>query len=153
MLVECFAVHYEGLEQQVTFARTAGFSVADIDGQKLRIDFVERDAQALGFKRIDDRNGKRIGIAELMPSATELIKIALDEEKMYRTLSAVAQGHIGRFGNCASEPDDEEIGTTKTKAFKKQVSVDKTAWVAACRRPCIHTYLWNQCRYFGWIVR
>ena len=148
-----FAVRYEGLEQQVTFARTGGFSVADIDAQKLRIGDVERDAQALGFKRIDDRNGKRIGIAELMPSATDLIKIVLNEEKMYRTLSAVAHGHhwaIRQLCYVASEPDDEEIETTKTKAFKKQVSVDKTAWVAACGVRAFIRPLWNQCRYFGW---
>lgn len=88
-----FAVRYEGLEQQVTFARTGGFSAADIDAQKSRIDYVERDAQALGFKRIDDRKGNRIGIAEVMPSATDLIKITLNEDRMYRALSAVAHGH------------------------------------------------------------
>jgi hypothetical protein len=148
-----FARRYEGMQQQVKFARAAGFPATDIDAQKARIDAVERDALALGFKRIEDRFRKRIGIAEQMPSATELIKITLDEEKMYRALSAVAHGHhwaIQQLCYEASESDDEDVGGTKTKAFKKQASIDKTAWVGLCAVRALIRPVWNQCRYFGW---
>lgn len=148
-----FAIRYEGMEQQVTFARTGGFPQSDVDAQKKRIEDVEQDAFALGFKRVEDRNGKRIGIGEQMPSATELIKITLGEDQMYRTLSAVAHGHnwaIRQLCYIASEADDGNVGATNTKAFKKEVSVDKIAWVAACGVRAFIRPLWNQCRYFGW---
>ncbi len=148
-----FALRYEGMEQLLTFARTANFAPAQIDAQKATIDAVEKDALALGFMPVTSKKGRRIGIGEEMPSATDMIKNELHEEKMYRMLSAVAHGHhwaIRQLCYVASEENDEQIGGTLAKAFKKSISIDKTAMLAACGVKAFIRALWNQCRYFGW---
>ena len=54
----------------------------EIQGTKDRIDEVEQDALETGYAPIAK-----------MPSATDVIKQMLDEEEMYRLLSAVTHGH------------------------------------------------------------
>jgi hypothetical protein len=79
--------------------------------------------------------------------------LVLDEEKMYRLLSAVAHGQhwaIRQVCYVASEEDDEQVGGTQTNAFKKTVSIDKTAVLGSCAVRAFIRPLWNQCRYFGW---
>ena len=91
-----FALRYEGLEQQLKLVRADGGSENDlqeIQGTKDRIDEVDHDALKIGFAPIVNKNGKRTGIGESMPSATGVIKLMLDEEFMYRLLSAVTHGH------------------------------------------------------------
>ncbi len=87
-----FAFRYEGLSQQVKFARVAGTN-ADVARVTHRIDQVEDVALGLGFSRVENQRGERIGIAQQMPSITELVNQNLGEEETYRLLSAVAHAH------------------------------------------------------------
>ena len=56
-----------------------------------RSDEVEQVALKLGYPPIVDKKGKRLGIGQ-KPSATEVVKLMLDKEEMYRLLSAVTHG-------------------------------------------------------------
>jgi hypothetical protein len=89
-----YAHRYEGLEEQVKFGCAANVSADELKKLEDLVDRLERDAVALGFPVIRDRNGKRIGIAERTPTATEIIKLMLNEECAYRALSAVAHAHL-----------------------------------------------------------
>ena len=87
-----FAFRYEGLIQQVKFGRSTG-DENNIKDAILRVDEVEEKALEIGFERVLDKNGKRIGIAMQMPSTTQLVNEILREESSYRLLSAIAHAH------------------------------------------------------------
>ena len=87
-----FAFRYEGLSQQVKFARAAR-SNADLARAAQRIDQVEGVALGLGFSKVENQRKERIGIAQQMPSITDLVNETLGEEETYRLLSAVAHAH------------------------------------------------------------
>jgi hypothetical protein len=86
-----FAFRFEGLDQQRKWMRIAHES--EVDKVTARIDAVEQIALNLGYERIVDRNGRRIGLGQAMPTVTEIIRDAFDEEVTYRVLSAIAHGH------------------------------------------------------------
>lgn len=150
-----FALRYEGLEQQIKFGRAAGFDNAKLESIKDHIEGVERDAIRQGYPRLMDPNRRRTGIGQRMPSATEVIKLALDEEAMYRLLSAVAHGHhwaISRLGfKLTAEPaSGPRIGGVRVGVLEKAVSVDGMAYLGLGAAKALARPLWNQCRYFGW---
>jgi hypothetical protein len=87
-----FAFRYEGLDQQLKFARACN-EKSLIDAAEKRITEVEAQALALGFERVAGKRGKRIGIAERMPGNTEIVRDILDEEINYRLLSAITHAH------------------------------------------------------------
>ena len=85
-----FAFRFEGLSQQVKFARASGL---DTTKASSRIDDVETLALSLGFSRVQDVNGRRIGIGQQLPKMTDLIGSVLHEESTYRLLSAFTHAH------------------------------------------------------------
>jgi hypothetical protein len=87
-----FAFRYEGLNQQLKFARACSEKRL-IDAAEKRIAEVEAKALALGFERVENKEGDRIGIAEIMPRNTEIVRDILDEEINYRLLSAITHAH------------------------------------------------------------
>ncbi len=91
----CFAFRYEGLVQQLKFARACKEeSLIDVvDAAEKRITEVEAKALAQGFGCVTNNKGERIGIAERMPSNTEIVRNVLDQETNYRLLSAIAHAH------------------------------------------------------------
>lgn len=62
-----------------------------------RIDSIEETALNLGFEKVLDRNGKRIGVGVEFPKATKLIGEVLDEEFAYRILSGIVHGQSWAF--------------------------------------------------------
>jgi hypothetical protein len=68
-----FALRYEGMEQELKFMKAAGISAGDIKKLEDHIDDVEKIALGLGFSAVTNRKGERIGIAQQMPSATDII--------------------------------------------------------------------------------
>ncbi len=148
-----FALRYEGMEQEQKLCRAMKRPETEIDKSKANMDEMERDALALGFAAVTDKNGDRIGVGQRMLGATDVIKLMLDDEVMYRLLSAVEHGHhwaIRQLCYEESTADDEEIGGTQTRAFKKKISVDKVAVLTSCGVQAFLRALWNQCHYFGW---
>ena len=87
------AFRYEGLGQQLKFLKSIG-KHDEHDKLVRRIDSIESAAIALGFNKVIDGRGRRIGIGRVMPRVTEIIGDVLDEEETYRLLSAMAHGHL-----------------------------------------------------------
>lgn len=147
-----FAHRYEGLEQQVKFSESAGL---DSNNARKRIDKVEADAIALGYARVLDRHGKRIGIARRMPSTTDLINDVHHKADTYRLLSAFAHGHHWAIQTVAFKlvPDKkvEPAGDgIKLSVITKAVSLNGTAYLALLAAEVFTRPFWQQCIYYGW---
>jgi hypothetical protein len=84
------ALRYEGILQQQKWARAAG---EDPSNAQSRLAKVTDVANSLGYPPINDSRGKHYGAGIRMPSVTDLIRDVLDNEPLYRLLSAVAHGH------------------------------------------------------------
>ena len=150
-----FALRYEGLDQRVKFGWAVGRHKNELKELQDRINDVEQIALKLGYLPIKDRKGKRIGIAQQMPGTTEVIKEMLDEEAMYRLLSAVAHGHswaiiqLG-FKPIADEAGGLQIGGVKARGLEKNAFVDGIAYLGLLAAKVLARPLWYRCRYFGW---
>jgi hypothetical protein len=149
-----FAHRYEGLEQQVKFAKAIGLPDAAMDKQETHINNVENLAVSLGFTRLRNKNNQRMGIGQVMPSATEIIKRMLDEEQAYRLLSAVAHGHtwalqqLGfRQGASRVSPTD---GVSTTELSKGSGTIEGYGYLTTLAAKSLGLPLWYQCVYFGW---
>lgn len=150
-----FAHRYEGFEQELKFGRVVSAQPAELDAHKQHIDDVERTAIALGYPPIVDSKGKRIGIGKRMPGATEIIRLMLNEEKMYRLLSAVAHGHQWAIMQLAFKPVESNTSTDNiagisVKRFKKHVSVKGMAYLGLCGAKAFVRPLWYMWTYMGW---
>lgn len=88
----CFAFRYVGFDQQIKFLRVANMQ-AELTQSQARMMQVEQAALQLGFNRVLNKNGDMDGIAQRMPSITDLIGTTLNQEEYYRLLSGVAHGH------------------------------------------------------------
>lgn len=149
-----FALRYEGMEQQLKFGRVAKKPESELKSLEDRIDQVEKDALGLGFPLVQDRKKRRIGIAQRMPSATDMIKMMLNEEEAYRMLSAVAHGHnwaILKLGfKAVGDPSEIVIGGVAAKRFEKTASLQGFAYLGVRTAKAFASPLWNVCQFFGW---
>jgi hypothetical protein len=140
-----FAFRYKGLSEQVKFARVSSNS-ADVDKANTRIDEVEQDALQLGFPRLADRRGRRTGIAQNMPSNTEVIKIALDEEATYRLLSAMIHAHPWAVQKLSFRRVDGEI----TSLVEKNLEPESVAFLCVKVAHAFANPLQLKLQLFGW---
>lgn len=148
-----FALRYEGLEQQLKFARAKGLPATEITAQEIRINTVEGDATALGFPPVTNAKGKRIGIAQQMPGATDMIKMMLDEEIMYRLLSGVAHGHFWAISGLTMKPGESAtIGGVKAVQLNQTDDLQGIAMAGFSVAKALAKPLFNQCQFFGWDV-
>lgn len=147
-----FAHRFEGLTEQAKFSKSADLDSATA---RKRIDKVEADAIALGYARVLDRKGNRIGIARKMPSATQLIAEVHNQEETYRLLSAFAHGHpwaiqtvsFQLVPNKKVEPAGDGI---QLHVIQKTVSLNATAFLALLAAEVFSRPFWHQCIYYGW---
>jgi hypothetical protein len=86
-----FAFRFDGLTEQVKFLRALGNKM-ELAQAISRIDYVEQLALELGYPRIE-KDGKRTGIGQVMPSITEIVQQELDQEAAYRLSSAMIHVH------------------------------------------------------------
>ena len=151
-----FAVRYEGMNQFIKYARATRKSNAFMQPMKKRIREVEMEALKLGYPKITDRAGKRrLGIGQRMPSATELVKKMLDQEAMYRLLSAVAHGHDWAirelsYGPVKGQDHRSSIGGSPVTMFEKTVDPKKIAWLGLISLGSLSRPVWYKCLYAGW---
>ncbi len=149
-----FAHRYEGMEQQLRLSKAIGRLPADIKRDEQHVNDVENTAVAQGFPRLRNRKGERTGIGQVMPSATEIIKVMLYEEQAYRLLSAVAHGHYWAIQQLSFRqvPDTRpQAGGVATTPFKKHGgTVEGYAYLATRVAKAFGLPIWNQCLYFGW---
>ncbi len=140
-----FAFRYEGLDQQVKCLRSFG-KAADADQMNDRINQVERDALVLGYTPILNDKGKRIGIAQQMPSITNIVNSNLNEEATYRLMSAMAHGHMWAYSHLGFKRVDDEgkpVLEKHLEPFLVQYLCIKAANTFA--KP-----VWRKGRLFGW---
>jgi hypothetical protein len=146
-----FAFRYEGLIQQVKFAR----ATEDLDPQLAldRIGAVTQVASGLGISPVQDKKGRQIGIGMVMPSVTTLIADVLDMEEVYRLLSAVAHGHFWATNQAgftiAGEPHTTKEGARLTPVTKA-VNAEGVAYLAAAGAAAFARAAWYHCLYAGW---
>ena len=149
------ALRYEGLSEQVKWARAVGPKNPDVDPQVAvdRIAEVTADASRLGFDPVRDRNGRQIGIGRRMPSVTERVRDVLDQEDMYRLLSAITHGHFWATNQAGFEVLGP-IGTTadgaRLRAMTKAVNPSGMLYLAAGIALAFGRATWSHCLYAGW---
>ena len=147
-----FAYRYEGLEQQLKFGRAIDRSSAEIKAEEDRIDRIEQDVLKLGYPLVLNKKGKRNGLCQQMPSATDMIDTVLDEGITYRILSAVVHGHHWAINQLGYKPvmGDVDLGGVLAKKFEKTDDLKGIALLGLCAMKALSRPLWNQCHYFGW---
>lgn len=147
-----FAYRHEGMEQQLTFGRVSNMALVELQAAEDRLNDVEQHALTLGFAPLRDGKGRRTGIAQKMPGATDLIKTVLDEEVTYRLLSAVAHGHSWAIIPLGFKQvaNNVTFGSTVAKGFQKTDDVKGIAFLGIRTMKALGKPIWNQCRYFGW---
>ena len=147
-----FALRYKGMEQELKFTRATGGSGKKI---RARISEVEQDALKLGYARIVNAKGERYGIGERMPSATEVIKLMLNEESMYRLLSAVTHGHVWAIRGLGFKPRaksslSRDVGGVPVTMFEKTVDTKALALFGFTAATAFAKPVWYKCNYAGW---
>ena len=141
-----FARRYAELEQQLKFIRAAESEnyLQKIQRTKDRIDEVEQDALETGYAPIAK-----------MPSATDVIKLMLDEESAYRLLSAVTHGHswaltaLG-FTRAPEGDPSPDVGGVSVVMFEKTVNVTNLALSGLIMARAFAKPVWDKCNYAGW---
>lgn len=152
-----FALRYEGLSQQVKFARAAG-NESEATIAAARIDEVERVAISLGFPRLENRKAHRTGIAQHMPSVTYVIARTLDKEATYRLLSPVTHAHHWALLQTSFRKTEEhETYYTEDSAerasvrlFKKSLPPIGVAFLSKEAMCAFSTPIQHKCSLFGW---
>ena len=152
-----FAHRYQGLEQQLKFGRATSLGAKELDAIEKRIDDVESTALQLGYPKITNSKNKRIGIGRQMPGATQIIGLMLNEEEMYRLLSAVAHGHSWAYIQLGYKPvastgDQSEIAGVDVQIMEKTVLVPGMAYLGLGATKAIARPIWYFWRYMGWEI-
>lgn len=150
-----FARRYEELEQQLKFCRVAALPQSELDLIGQRTDEVERVAMSLGYPRIENPKGKRTGIAQRMPGATEIIGRVLDEEKMYRLLSAINHGHSWAMIALGYKPavvaaHSGDVRGIGVQLFEKQLNFTGAAYLGIGGGRAFAKAVWHYWSYMGW---
>jgi hypothetical protein len=150
-----YAHRYEGLVQQIRFARSTNFPRDEVRKVEDRLEEVVRDAATHGFVPVLDGRRRRIGVGQKMPGATDIIKIVLDEDSAYRLLSSVAHAHnwaLLQLGfKRLSAPQFQTAGGVNTTAIEKSAgTVEGYQFLAVLAAKSLALPLWYQCLYDGW---
>jgi len=145
------ALRYEGLDQKAKWERVSGY---DPEQAYDHIAVIESMATELGFEPIRDKNDRRIGIAQKMPSTTDLIRDTLDEEALYRLLSAIAHGHHWAiqkvsFKTTSAPALDPKTGVRVATVEKAPLMVG-LAFLILKAATVFAKAVWYQATYFGW---
>ena len=144
-----FAFRFEGMNQQLKFAHAVPSYREYVRRIEKEISQIEETAVDMGFAKVEDRHGKRIGIAQIMPSATELIDNTLNEAAAYRILSSVSHGHTWAITRLCYVSDSKEgsqlaIGGIPVNYIKKDIHVDRTAWLGFIGAKALSRVVWYE---------
>jgi hypothetical protein len=140
-----FAFRYKGLREQVKFARaTSDQSLLNV--AKKRIDEVENDAFNLGYNPVLDKNNKRNGIGQVMPSITNVITETLDGEFAYRLLSAMAHGHHW----ATQQLGFQRIGNVDSTTHEKSIDLISVAFLSGVTADAFSQAIYRRFKLYGW---
>ncbi|MFA5337430.1 MAG: hypothetical protein WC330_03755 [Candidatus Omnitrophota bacterium] len=138
---------FEGLSQQVAFARAAR---KDISKAVERIDDVEKLAISLGFSTIQDKNGKRIGIAQQFPKMTSLIGSMFNEEYIYRLLSAFIHGHPWAIHQLSFNQIKNSYSSNNRFIFEKGLKPEALIFICHKSAYAFSKPIWNRNKLYGY---
>ncbi len=145
-----FAYRYEGMSQQLTLAQTVKANPGEIQKCKDRIDQVENRACALGFPKVVNKRGERIGIGQQMPSATSIIELVMGDPHAYRLLSAVAHGHMWAITQLCYKKAESIKPSPGYYHLEKSLNIKGFAMLSVSAISALSRPVWNLSRYFGW---
>jgi hypothetical protein len=146
------AFRYEGLDQQRKFAQA---TKGEVNPQTIiqRIDEVEQVAMELGFDKVVDRNGKRIGVGQEMLSITEIVIRMLNKELDYRLLSGMVHAHpwaLQNFGFIKGQDNQAIFENVKGAYFEKHLSFDSIFFLCTNCVTSLFQALLTNFNLFGW---
>ena len=146
------ALRYEGLLQQKKWARSAGEDPAKAQD---RLNTVAEVADLLGYPPVNDSRGKRRGAGTTMPSVTDIIRDMLNEEPLYRLLSAVAHGHHWAiqklsFALVPSRDSTSAISGASLHGVTKEANVVGMAMLVFESAVALSRTTWYHGLYLGW---
>ena len=150
-----FAIWYDGMVQDLKFARAMKQPKRQQDEIERRIAKLERRATALGFEELRNKNERRIGIGVPMPGATDLVRQVLDAEGAYRILSAVSHGQAGTIHQLSSTRVSGtglrvRMGEGAATLHTKTVDPDFMAWLGLVAARAFARPIWYEFGYLGW---
>jgi hypothetical protein len=156
-IARSYAFRYEGLIQQLKYAKSQN-QVKLVQSIEERIKKVECQAIALGYPPIHSKNNKCIGIAQLMPSITEIVDQILHKQATYRLLSAAVHAHFWAIKNLGFEmvPDaDVPTGANNVSGVNVHFmhKALKPLSILAVTSEVITSFariIWNRFLLFGW---
>jgi hypothetical protein len=146
------AFRHEGLVQQSKFARLTDGKI-DPEYSKKQIEKLEKEAVELGFQRVIDKYGKKIGVGQQMPSVTQLIADMLDQESSYRLLSALAHMHpwaLQAFSFSEVESDIFVFEGIKGALFEKHMELEHVDDLCIISLASFGQSTLTKCGLFGW---
>ena len=147
---------FEGLSQEKKFAQISHIIVTpDVERIEKSLDDLENEGNQLGFQRLSDRNGKRIGVGVQFPGMTDLIGEQFNEERTYRLLSAMAHSHAWALMPLSfSEVQNPNTPQPKTGHRFVEQSLSALAWRFLSHKAlkAFTTIIWRKCHYFGWDI-
>ena len=146
-LKRSFAYRYYGLDELRKFFASIGDETREKKTEK-RISDVEKDAIRFGFDMLKHekgkRKGKRKGIAQVMPSRTNLIRDVLNKESLYRRTSAMAHGQNWAIMAFSFKP------TNNKNVLEKSLSPRSVIDLSVEAVYCFSFALWRKALLFGW---
>lgn len=156
-LKRSFAFRYEGQCQQLALVRAAqsGGAVSKVEK---RIEEIDSEARQMGFEQVLNKRGHRTGIAQNMPSTSDLVKDLLGEEFMYRLSSAMTHGHpmalqqlsfrlSDRGTRLFTDDSSEPVKMSSAEKYVAPISIRALTFVAVSS---LAMPVWYQCQLFGW---
>lgn len=147
------AFRYEGLVQQTKFAQAAGHSVEAEKGNG-HIEEIEAMAESLGFAKLRNDKGKRIGIGQVMPSVTEIIRDNLNEEANYRLYSAMAHAHHWAYSQLSfRKTGDTDFEENKAFLMEKYLSLEAVWWLCGNVTRYFAQPTKCRCELYGWDLK
>jgi hypothetical protein len=153
-----FAFRFDGLTEQVKFLRALGNEI-ELAKAISRIDYVEQLALELGYPKIE-KDGKRTGIGQIMPSITEIVQQELDQEAAYRLSSAMIHVHSWAITQLSFKTleeatmivNGEDGNSFSIKALEKHMDPRSVIYLSQNAVVSFARPIWCQCILFGWNI-
>ena len=151
-IARVFAVRFDGMEQQLKFGNCINVGATELQNLEQRIINIENDATTIGYPAFRNKNNKIYAIGMVMPGATEMIRDVLNDERIYRLLSAVAHGHswaITQLGFKNAQANPVTITGGNVHLLEKKVYVDSLALIGLHGVLAFALLAWNKFKYLG----
>jgi hypothetical protein len=154
-IARVYSVRFDAIDQQLKFGRSIGRPAQDIQDLETRLNAVEAEALALGYPQFRNTKNAICAIGVVMPNATEMIRDVLNDESLYRLLSAVGHGHhwaivqLG-FQDASPQTGPMSVSGISVRPLAKKVYVDGIALLGLHGFLALARLMWNKCQYNGW---